>query len=96
MEETQATHLLEGYSLSAISEPLPIFLQKAFDAMPAFLELVETNAQAPTYVLVPQLLLLALACWRLYKFTFLPAYRPTAPKEYPYFIPCKHIIQICV
>lgn len=38
-------------------------------------------------------LLLALTalyvCWRLWKFTIQPYLRPEAPKELPYWIPCK-------
>ena len=35
------------------------------------------------------LLLGAWLCWRLWRFTVLPAFRPDDPKELPYLIPCK-------
>ena len=34
-------------------------------------------------------LLLALLLWRFWKFHLKPAFHPEAPKELPYWIPCK-------
>lgn len=50
---------------------------------------------------VPTILLLGLAMpsstwllWRLWSFTVLPNFRPEEPKELPYLIPCKFILEV--
>ena len=41
------------------------------------------------------LLLIPLLLWRLWKFTLLPALRPSDPKEVPYWIPCQSTVHSC-
>lgn len=41
-------------------------------------------------IIIILVLAAAWLCWRIWKFTIIPALRPDEPKELPYLIPCQY------